>query len=103
MKYKFEIIAVIAIIIFIGAFLYTNSQVEASGEEGWGGTDGVGSEMLEAQGYVPWIDNSDYTFTPPSGEIESCLFALQGVFGGLLIGWVFGSWTTERRLKKNSN
>ena len=68
-----------------------------------GVTDGVGSEMLEAQGYEPWIDNSDYTFTPPSGEIESCLFALQGVIGGLLIGWVFGSWNSERKYKKNSN
>ena len=103
MKYKFEIITVVAIIIFIGVFLYTDTLVQATGEEGWGGSDGAGSEMLEAQGYEPWIDNSDYTFTPPSGEIESCLFALQAVFGGLLIGWVFGSWYTERKLKKNPN
>ncbi|MBN2733999.1 MAG: energy-coupling factor ABC transporter substrate-binding protein [Methanomicrobiaceae archaeon] len=103
MKYKLEIITVIAIIIFIGIFLYTDTLVQATGEEGWGGSDGLGSEMLEAQGYEQWIDNSDYTFTPPSGEIESCLFALQAVFGGLLIGWVFGSWYTERRLKKNPN
>ncbi|WOF15838.1 cobalt transport protein CbiN [Methanoplanus sp. FWC-SCC4] len=103
MKYKFEIILVIAVIAFIGIFLCTDAQMKTSGEEGWGGSDGVGSEMLEAQGYEPWIENSDYTFTPPSGEIESCLFALQASFGGLLIGWIFGSWVTERRLKKNSN
>ncbi|WFN35623.1 energy-coupling factor ABC transporter substrate-binding protein [Methanogenium sp. S4BF] len=102
MKYLFEIITLIAIILFTGAFLYTDTMVQASGEEGWGGTDGVGSGMVEATGYEPWIDNSDYTFTPPSGEIESCLFALQAVFGGLLIGWIFGSWATERRMKKNS-
>lgn len=103
MKYKFEIITAVAIIIFIGIFLYTDTLVQASGEEGWGGTDGVGSEMLETQGYEPWIDNSDYTFTPPSGEIESCLFALQGVIGGLAIGFVFGSWAAERRFMKNPN
>jgi cobalt/nickel transport protein len=103
MRYKLEAIAAIGIIIFIGIFLYTDTLVQASGEEGWGGTDGIGSEMLEAQGYEPWIDNSDYTFTPPSGEIESCLFALQAVIGGLLIGWIFGSWYTERKLKKNPN
>lgn len=103
MRYKLEAIAAIGIIIFIGIFLYTDTLVQASGEEGWGGTDGIGSEMVEAQGYEPWIDNSDYTFTPPSGEIESCLFALQAVIGGLLIGWIFGSWYTERKLKKNPN
>lgn len=103
MKYLYETITVIAIIIFIGIFLYTDAQVQASGVEGWGGTDGVGSEMVEELGYEPWIDNSDYTFTPPSGEIESCLFALQAVIGGLLIGWIFGSWYTERKIKKTSN
>ena len=103
MKYLYETIAVISIIVFIGIFLFTNTMVQASGEEGWAGSDNVGAEMIEAQGYVPWIDNSDYTFTPPSGEIESCLFALQATFGGLLIGWIFGSWYTERKIKKTTN
>jgi cobalt/nickel transport protein len=103
MKYLYETITVISIIVFIGIFLFTNTMVQASGEEGWAGSDNVGAEMIEAQGYVPWIDNSDYTFTPPSGEIESCLFALQATFGGLLIGWIFGSWYTERKIKKTTN
>ena len=38
MKYKFEIITVVAIIIFIGIFLYTDTLVQATGEEGWGGS-----------------------------------------------------------------
>jgi cobalt/nickel transport protein len=103
MKYLYETITVISIIVFICIFLFTNTMVQASGEEGWAGSDNVGAEMIEAQGYVPWIDNSDYTFTPPSGEIESCLFALQATFGGLLIGWIFGSWYTERKIKKTTN
>jgi len=29
---------------------------------------------------------------PSSGEIESCLFALQAAAGGILVGSVFGYW-----------
>lgn len=29
---------------------------------------------------------------PASGEIESCLFALQAAAGGILVGSVFGYW-----------
>ncbi|MBP2132760.1 cobalt/nickel transport protein [Methanomicrobium sp. W14] len=103
MKYKIEILTLVAVIIFIAMFAYLNAQMSAEGVEGWAGSDDVGSEMIESLGYHPWIDNSDYTFVPPSGEIESCLFALQAAFGGLLIGYVFGAWGAERRLKKNSN
>lgn len=93
----YEILLLVAVIIFVGIFLVTDASMKAEGIEGWGGTDGEGSAIVEATGYEPWIE--DTAFTPPSGEIESCLFSLQGVIGGLLIGWVFGSWLTERRLK----
>jgi len=103
MKYFWEILMVIGIVAFIGIFIFTNTVMYNGDAEGWSGSDNVGaSVILEYNNYTPWIENADYTFVPPSGEIESCLFALQAVFGGLLIGWVFGGWTTERRMKKNN-
>ena len=103
MKYFWEILMVIGIVAFIGIFIFTNTVMYNGDAEGWSGSDNVGaSVILENNNYTPWIENADYTFVPPSGEIESCLFALQAAFGGLLIGWVFGGWTTERRMKKNN-
>ncbi len=34
---------------------------------------------------------------PPSGEIESCLFALQAAVGGILVGGVFGYWIGQKK------
>jgi cobalt/nickel transport protein len=37
-------------------------------------------------------------WTPPSGEIESALFALQAAIGGIVLGWVFGFWRGQKKI-----
>ncbi len=39
----------------------------------------------------------DPQWEPPSGEIESCLFALQAAVGGILVGGVFGFWMGQKK------
>jgi cobalt/nickel transport protein len=68
----------------------------------FGGSDGVGSELVAelAPNYDPtWIQN---IWSPPGGETESMLFALQAVFGGILIGYFLGHKRAEKRFKGDS-
>ncbi|MFD2175731.1 energy-coupling factor ABC transporter substrate-binding protein [Rhodobacter lacus] len=55
----------------------------------FGGADGAAAELIEAEnpGFVPWANP---LWEPPSGEIESMLFALQAALGALVIGYVIG-------------
>ncbi len=43
----------------------------------------------------PWFTP---VFEPPSGEIESLFISLRAAMGVLVIGNVFGSWRTSRRM-----
>jgi cobalt/nickel transport protein len=45
--------------------------------------------------YEPWFSP---LYEPPSGEIESGLFALQAALGAGVVGYVFGVKRTRRRL-----
>jgi cobalt/nickel transport protein len=62
----------------------------------FGGADG------EAEGLITEI-NSDYEpwaaspFEPPSGEIESLLFALQAAIGAGVIGFGFGRLSAKHK------
>jgi cobalt/nickel transport protein len=56
----------------------------------FGGSDGAGSEAIEA---IAPAYNAEWTtnwWEPPGGETESALFALQATVGGILIGYFFG-------------
>jgi cobalt/nickel transport protein len=89
-NYKLELITLIAVVVFIIAFL----MVSAGGTHEFAGSDNVGSNMiaeltgLSVDSFTPLIPQ----YKPPSGEIESTLFALQAAFGGLILGLVFGYW-----------
>jgi cobalt/nickel transport protein len=95
-NYFLEILAVVAILAFCGVFLYTSSTM--TGAE-FAGSDNVGSGMIaelsgkSVDSFTPLIPQ----YEPPSGEIESCLFALQAAFGGILIGGVFGFWLGQKK------
>lgn len=95
-KYTLEILAIVAILVFCGLFLYTSSTLK--GAE-FAGSDNVGSgKIAELSGkpvesFSPLIPQ----YEPPSAEIESCLFALQAAFGGIMIGGVFGYWIGQKK------
>jgi cobalt/nickel transport protein len=90
-KYTLEALAVIAIVVFSVVFLYTSSTM--SGAE-FAGSDNAGSGLIAELSGIP-LENFQPLipqWEPPSGEIESCLFALQAAVGGVLVGGVFGFW-----------
>jgi cobalt/nickel transport protein len=90
-KYTLEALTIIAIVVFTGIFLYTSSIM--SGAE-FAGSDNVGSGLIAELSGTP-LENFQPLipqWEPPSGEIESCLFALQAAVGGMLVGGVFGFW-----------
>ena len=94
MKYGMEIAVAALIVIFAAVFLFQDAAIRASGEEAWGGADGAAAELIESSGYEPWIDPF---WEPPSGEIESLLFALQAAIGAIVIGYIFGYWQGGRK------
>ena len=94
--YLLEILAVVAIAAFIGIFLFTSSTLQ--GAE-FAGSDNVGSGLIaeisgkDVESFTPLIPQ----WEPPSGEIESCLFALQAALGGIFVGGFFGYWLGQRK------
>lgn len=95
-SYLLEILTVVAIAAFIGIFLFTSSTM--TGAE-FAGSDNVGSGLIAelsgkpVESFTPLIPQ----WEPPSGEIESCLFALQAALGGIFVGGVFGYWLGQRK------
>ncbi|MFA5348081.1 MAG: energy-coupling factor ABC transporter substrate-binding protein [Methanoregula sp.] len=95
-KYTLEAFAVIAIVAFSVVFLYTGSTM--SGAE-FAGSDNVGSGLIAELSGIP-LENFQPLipqWKPPSGEIESCLFAFQAAVGGILVGGVFGFWMGSQK------
>ena len=83
---KMELIVVVILLIFIGAFAYVSS----TGNHEWSGSDDQAGNVIEkltGGTYVPWAHS---VWTPPSAEIESLLFALQAAFGAIIIGYFLG-------------
>ena len=83
---KLEYIVAAILVIFVTLFVYTSS----TGEHEWGGADdkpeGVINDLTDGT-YTPWFNN---IWEPPSGEIESLLFALQAALGAIIIGYFLG-------------
>ncbi len=94
-RYRLEIIAVVAVICFCGLFLYTSSLMS---DAEYAGSDAVGSARVAE---LAGVSEEDFPplvpqWKPPSGEIESGLFALQAAIGGIFVGWVFGYWKGQK-------
>jgi cobalt/nickel transport protein len=95
-RYTLEILTVIALVAFCAVFLYTSFTM--NGAE-FAGSDSVGSGLVAElsgtpeENFQPLIPQ----WKPPSGEIESCLFALQAAVGGILVGGVFGYWIGQKK------
>jgi len=97
---KLEILTLVGLFAFVILFLIVSSQ---SGHE-FSGSDDVGSaKIAELTGrpvdsFTPLIPQ----YVPPSGEIESTLFALQATFGGVIVGLVIGYWYGQKKSPVNS-
>ena len=95
-KYKLEILAVIAVSAFCVLFLYTSAIMH---EAEFAGSDNIGSGLVAELSGIP-LENFQPLipqWEPPSGEIESALFALQAAVGGILVGGVFGFWIGQKK------
>lgn len=51
------------------------------------GADGQAQAAIEETGYEPWFQP---LWSPPSGEVESLIFALQAALGAGVLGYVLG-------------
>lgn len=80
------LVIILAILVILPLAMY-NGLGEDEGY--FGGADGAASEAIESTGYEPWFSS---IWEPPSGEIESLLFALQAAIGAIIIGYFFGYW-----------
>jgi cobalt/nickel transport protein len=88
-KIKYTILIVIMLALFI-----TPLVISPSAE--YGGADGAAEDAISDQGYEPWFTP---LWEPPSGEIESLLFALQAAIGAIIIGYFVG-YEKGKRVKK---
>jgi cobalt/nickel transport protein len=92
---KLEILTLIGLFVFVVLFMIVSGQ---SGHE-FSGSDDVGSQKISeltgkpVESFTPLIPQ----YEPPSGEIESTLFALQATFGGVIVGLVIGYWYGQKR------
>lgn len=62
------------------------------------GADAIAEEVIMelSPDYEPWAES---IWEPPSGEIESAIFAMQAAAGGMFIGYFIGS---KKIAKRNS-
>ena len=61
----------------------------------FGGTDDKAKDMIAEinPDYKPWFSS---VWEPPSGEVETLLFALQAALGAGFIGYFFGSFRHKK-------
>lgn len=97
------LLAMVAVIVIFPLAIY-NGKGEEQGY--FGGSDDQGPEYIESTGYTPWFQS---IWEPPSGEIESLLFAVQAAIGAIIIGYVLGYYQGQdkerkrRKIEANSN
>jgi cobalt/nickel transport protein len=75
------LLAVVVMLAVVPLFLNPGSE--------FGGADGAASEAIAEidPSYQPWFEP---IWSPPGGETESLLFALQAALGAGVIGYFFG-------------
>ncbi|MBP2172891.1 energy-coupling factor ABC transporter substrate-binding protein [Methanococcus voltae] len=97
-KHLFMILALIAII--VAPLIMFNGLGEDEGF--FGGADGAAEEHITVINpeYEPWFSSF---WEPPSGEIESLLFALQAALGAIIIGYYIGYFKGLKKTEKSEN
>lgn len=87
-RYYIVLIAIMIGIFVVPLIIVPNAE--------FGGADAGAEEAISDTGYEPWFTS---IWEPPSGEIESLLFALQAAIGALIIGYFVG-YERGKRAKK---
>ncbi len=98
MKIKLELLTLGVIVLFIAAFAYVSSTQNHE----WSGADSQAEDVisdLTGGTYIPWFQS---IYQPPSGEIESLLFALQAAIGSLIIGYFLGYYRALAKIKADN-
>lgn len=91
MKNKSLVLLLISALLIIAPFIISkNGAFEGADAQ----AEGVIEEV--APDYEPWAEN---IWTPPSGEVESFLFAFQAAAGAGVIGYFIGKKTSDKRNK----
>ena len=85
-------LGIICAIIFIAPLIMYNGHGEDDGF--FGGADDQAGQAVEKSGFQPWASS---VWEPPSGEIESLLFALQAAIGAIIIGYFLGYWRGQKK------
>jgi cobalt/nickel transport protein len=95
-NYRLELLTVGAVLAFIVLFLYTSATMPAAE---FAGSDNVGSSQISSLTGVPEEEFRPLIpqWEPPSGEIESALFAIQAAAGGIFLGYIFGFWKGQKK------
>ncbi len=90
-KTIFGLLIILAILVIAPLAMY-NGYGEDEGY--FGGSDNQAEDVVAESGYEPWFSS---IWEPPSGEIESLIFALQAAIGALIIGYFFGYWRGQSK------
>ena len=85
----------LVVLILAAPLIYYNGLGEDQGY--FSGSDDSASSAVEQTGYTPWFHS---IWEPPSGEIESLLFALQAAIGAVIIGYVLGYYKGQEKERK---
>jgi cobalt/nickel transport protein len=88
------LLCLVAIIAIIPLTIY-NSMGED--QNYFNGSDDIAGAAIEETGYQPWFSS---IWEPPSGAIESLLFALQAAIGAIIIGYIFGYYNGQAKERK---
>jgi cobalt/nickel transport protein len=95
MSRKLELIVLALILLFAAQFFYISSTTNSE----YGGADD------KPEGVIGEITGGTYEpiakpiWEPPSGEIESLLFALQAAIGAIIIGYFLGYYRAKSRFE----
>lgn len=95
---KHIILLCLVVFIVIIPFIIYSGLGEDQGY--FAGADSSAGPVIEETGYKPWFSS---IWEPPSGEIESLLFATQAAIGALIIGYVIGYYKGQDKARRPEN
>lgn len=88
MKNKNLILMLICVVLIVAPFIVSkNGEFEGADAQ----AEGIIEEV--APDYEPWFES---IWTPPSGEVESFLFAAQAAIGAGFIGYFIGKKKSDK-------